>query len=115
VIIVSDFLDEQDPDKPLQFLAEFGHELLLVHMWAPEDREPPWDGELELIDAESGERLELGLDSGARTRYTAAFDDFARRLQLLAHRHGGRYVGLPTTTPLEDAIFGPLMRVGAVE
>jgi uncharacterized protein (DUF58 family) len=115
VIIVSDFLDESDPDKPLQFLAEFGHELLLVHLWAPEDREPPWDGELELIDAESGGRLELGLDSGARARYTEAFDEFARRVQLLAHRHGGRYVGLPTTTSLEDAVFGPLMRAGALE
>ncbi len=115
VIIISDFLDELEPDRPLQFLAEFGHELLLVHIWAPEDREPPWDGELELVDAESGARIEIGLDAGARERYTEAFDEYARRLQLLANRHGGRYVGVSSMTPLEDAIFGPLARTGAVE
>jgi uncharacterized protein (DUF58 family) len=115
VIVVSDFLDEHEPERPLQMLAEFGHELLLVHIWAPEDREPPWDGELELIDAETGEHMEIGLDSGARQRYTDAFDEYARRLQLVAHRHGGRYVGLPTTTPLEDALFGALAHSGAVE
>src|SRR5438105_2558716 len=48
VVVISDFLDNEDAEKPLQYLAEFGHELLLIHLWAPEDREPPWDGELEL-------------------------------------------------------------------
>jgi uncharacterized protein (DUF58 family) len=114
-IIISDFLDEQDPDRPLQYLAEFGHELMLVHLWAPEDREPPWEGELDLVDAETGEHLEIGLDAQARTKYTAAFDAYSEHLQSLAQRHGGRYVGLPTTVSLDEAIFGPLARAGVFQ
>ncbi|MGH9630766.1 MAG: DUF58 domain-containing protein [Bryobacteraceae bacterium] len=114
-IVISDFLDDHDPEKPLQYLAEFGHELLLVHIWSPEDREPPWDGELELVDAETGSRLEMSLDADARIAYTAAFDEFARRLQAVAHRNGGRYAGLPTTVQLEDAVFGPLARTGGIQ
>ena len=56
VIVISDFLDDQGCEKPLQYLADFGHELLLIQVWAEEDRTPPWMGELELADAESGER-----------------------------------------------------------
>lgn len=115
IIVISDFLDETDPEKPLQFLADFGHELLLVHVWAPEDREPPWDGDLDLIDAESGRRMELTTDATARASYIAAFDEYARHLNVLAHRTGGRYVGLPTDTPLEEAIFGPLSRAGSLQ
>ncbi len=114
-IVISDFLDNEDADKPLQYLAEFGHELLLIHLWAPEDREPPWDGELDLIDAETGGHMEMDLDAGARVKYTAAFDEYARRLQVMAQRNGGRYVGLPTAMPLEDAIFGPIIRSGGLE
>lgn len=114
VIVVSDFLDDLDPAKPLQYLADFGHELLLVQLWAPEDREPPWEGEIELVDAETEARLDMALDEEARRNYTAAFDDYSRRLQETAQRTGGRYAGLPTTEPLEDAIFGPLMRAGGV-
>jgi uncharacterized protein (DUF58 family) len=114
-IVISDFLDEADIEKPLQYMADFGHELLLVHLWAPEDREPPWDGEMELIDSETGGRLELNLDADARAGYTEAFDAHARKLQILANRNGGRYVAVPTSMPLEEAIFGPLMRAGGLQ
>jgi hypothetical protein len=114
-VIVSDFLDENDPEKPLQYIADEGHELLLVHVWAPEDREPPWGGELDLIDAESGVHLEIDANDATRRAYTAAFDEYARRLQALALRTGGRYVGLSADIAVEEAIFGPMMRVGGLE
>ena len=95
LIMISDFLD--DAERPLQYLADFGHELALIQIWSPEDRQPPWDGEFDLTDIETGEHLEIGLDDPARARYTDAFDEYAGRLQRLALRFGGRYVGLETT------------------
>jgi uncharacterized protein (DUF58 family) len=115
LIVISDFLDDADVEKPLQYLADIGHELTLLHVWAPEDRDPPWDGELDLIDAESGQHVELSIDEAARSRYVAAFDSYAERLQDLVNRTGGRYVGLSTTTLIEDAIFGSLMRAGGIQ
>jgi uncharacterized protein (DUF58 family) len=115
VVIISDFLDDSDVIKPLQYLTEFGHELLLVHIWAPEDREPPWEGDLELIDAETGRTLELPFDDEARVAYTSAFDSHVRDLQMFAGRTGSRYVGVSTDTELETAIFGPLVRAGAIQ
>jgi uncharacterized protein (DUF58 family) len=115
VVIISDFLDENDPERPLQYIADLGHELLLVHIWAPEDREPPWTGELDLIDSETGDHLEIDANQETRIAYTRAFDEYARRLQTLAMRTGGRYVGLPATLSVEEAIFGPMMRVGGMQ
>jgi uncharacterized protein (DUF58 family) len=108
LIIISDFLDEAGCEKPLQYLADFGHELLLIHLWADEDRTPPWTGELELIDAESGASLQLQFDSDAAGEYTTAFDTHADTLRSLALRNNGRYTGLSTSMSLEEAIFGPL-------
>lgn len=114
-VIVSDFMDAEDVEKPLQSLADYGHELMLVHVWAPEDREPPWEGELDLVDAESGAKLEVAFDGEARRRYREAFDAYARRLQNVANRTGGRYVSLSTDMALEEALFGPLMLSGGVQ
>jgi uncharacterized protein (DUF58 family) len=108
LIIISDFLDDAGCEKPLQYLADFGHELLLIHVWAEEDRTPPWTGELDLVDAESGARLQLQFNRDAAAGYTAAFDGFAETLRSLALRNNGRYAGLSTSLPLEEAIFGPL-------
>ena len=110
VIVISDFLDDEDCLKPLQYLSDFGHELLLIQLWADEDRTPPWNGELALTQAESGEEMEISFDDAARAAYTAAFDEYASQIQRLALRNGGRYAGISTSMPVEDAIFGPVMR-----
>ena len=115
LIIISDFLDETDCERPLQFLADFGHELILIHLWADDDREPSWDGQLDLIDAETGSTLEIGFDDAARRNYTAAFDEFAKGIQRIGLRNSGRYVGLSTAIPIEEAIFGPMVRSGAIQ
>jgi uncharacterized protein (DUF58 family) len=115
LIIISDFLDETDCERPLQFLADFGHELILIHLWADEDRQPSWEGQLDLMDAETGSTLEIGFDETARKAYTSAFDEFAKSIQRIGLRNSGRYVGLSTTNPIEEAIFGPLARSGAIQ
>jgi uncharacterized protein (DUF58 family) len=115
VIVISDFLDDGDCEKPLQFLSDFGHEMILVQLWAAEDRNPPWEGELDLEDAETGQRVELSFDSDARAMYAAAFDEYSQSLRRVALRNSGRYVGLQTDIPVDEAIFGPLVRAGAVE
>ncbi len=114
LIVISDFLGEDDPDRPMQYLADLGHELLLLHVWAEEDRVPPWSGELEVEDAETGERLQLTFEEDVRTLYTERFDAYAKGLRELAQRKGGRYIGLTTSTPVEEAVFGPLNQVQAV-
>jgi uncharacterized protein (DUF58 family) len=115
LLIVSDFLDNGDCEKPVQYLADFGHELILLQLWADEDREPPWDGELDLEDAETGQHMELAFDTDSRARYTAEFDRYAEQLEHVALRNEGRYLGLSTSVPLEQAIFGSLIRSGALQ
>src|SRR3989442_10750965 len=110
LVVISDFLDDAGCERPLQYLADFGHELLLIQVWSDEDRSPPWAGELDLIDAETDARLEIQFDEAARGQYTQAFDRYAAELQQLAIRNNGRYVGVSTTMPIEEIIFGSLVR-----
>jgi uncharacterized protein (DUF58 family) len=114
VIIISDFLDDGSCEKALQYLTDYGHELMLLQIWADEDRVPPWTGELELRDSESGAGLKLDFDDEARQRYTRAFDEYSAGLQTMAMRSGGRYAGIATSQSLESVIFGDLIRVRGI-
>ena len=112
LIIIS---DDNDCIRPLQYLADFGHELLLLQVYAPEDREPPYEGELDIEDAETGSALHLSFDSAARRDYVEAFDAFGQALQLTAERNGGRCVAMSTDMPLDEALFGPIIRTELVQ
>jgi uncharacterized protein (DUF58 family) len=114
VIIVSDFLDDNNCEKALQYLTDYGHELMLLQIWADEDRVPPWTGELELRDSETGTGMKLDFDDDARKRYTASFDEYCSGLQTMAMRSGGRYAGIATSQALESVIFGDLIRVRGI-
>ena len=68
-----------------------------------------------MTDAETGATLEIGFDDAARRSYVEAFDAYARDIQKVGLRNGGRYVGISTGTTIEEAIFGPLVRSGGLE
>jgi hypothetical protein len=87
---------------------------MLLQVWADEDRTPPWVGEMDLRDAETGATLRLDFDEEARERYTRAFDQYCSTLQALAMRSGGRYAGIATSQSLESVIFGDLVRVRGI-
>jgi uncharacterized protein (DUF58 family) len=114
VIIVSDFLDDQSCERALQYLTDYGHELMLLQIWADEDRVPPWTGELELRDSETGAGMKLDFDDAARQRYTRAFDAYCAGFETMAMRSRGRYAGVATSQSLESVIFGDLIRVRGI-
>lgn len=113
LILIGDFLDD-GCEKSMQYLSDFGHELTLLQVWAEEDRNPPWLGELDLRDAETGAALKVDFDEGARVRYTRAFDEYTMDLQKLAMRSGGRYAGISTGQSLESVIFGDLIKTRGI-
>jgi uncharacterized protein (DUF58 family) len=114
VIVISDFLDDNACERALQYLTDFGHELMLLQIWADEDRTPPWVGELELRDAETGAGIKLDFDEAARERYTRAFDEYSATIQTMALRSNGRYAGVATSQSVESVIFGDLIRVQGI-
>ena len=114
VVVLSDFLDESDCPAALERLAGEGHELQLVHVGAPEDRTPPWRGELELFEAESGRLRRVQADEETARLHAEAYDEYCAGIERAALRHEGRYLHLETDRTLEDSLFGSLLGAGAV-
>ena len=103
--VLSDFLDPSGSHIPLEHLANQGHEVHLLHLAGPADREPPWRGDLELHDAESGALLYVSLDDASVREYTEAYDHFCAELERNAIRSRAHYLQISTVTSLEQALF----------
>jgi len=107
--VFSDFLD---PDLPRAVLPHRfrRHSLALVQILAPEELDPTLDGDLKLIDAESGEELEVSVGPRERTAYRARIDAHREELRRFAARYGADWVSIASDCPLEDALWDHLLR-----
>jgi uncharacterized protein (DUF58 family) len=98
--IVSDFLDRGPWDHAVTRAAAAGHEVVLVQVLADEELEPPWDGDFELEDAETGEIVEVTVGPEAIRAYEAELRANFARLRDVAARARAAYVRTSPSEPI---------------
>ncbi len=87
-IFVSDLLFLADPATTIARVCGDSAMTIIVQLLAESDVEPPEQGNLRLVDCESGERLELYLDSMARERYKKNLARHQENYNIACRRHG---------------------------
>lgn len=104
LVVTSDFFDPGPFDDALGRAAAAGHDVALVQVLAPEEIEPPWDGDLALEDAESGATLDVTLDDRAAEAYRERLEGLFAMLRTTAKRLRAPYVRVKTDEPLLEAV-----------
>ncbi len=109
VILLSDLLDP-GADRVVRELAATGSELIVLHVLSPDELDPHLEGDLRLIDAETGEGVDVTVD-------LAMIDDYRRRLAAwqadladIAAKRRVSYVALSSDLPIADLVFAELRR-----
>jgi uncharacterized protein (DUF58 family) len=103
-IVLSDLMEDVDRVlSSLRSLAARKHEVIVVQLADPAERELPFNGPVVFTDMETGEKLETDADA-IRSAYQAAFD--ARRTQYSQAFHGAGidHLYLTTDTPFDKGL-----------
>jgi uncharacterized protein (DUF58 family) len=109
VVLISDLLDPS-ADRVIRELAATGSELIILHTLSPEELDPPLEGDLKLVDAETGEGIDVTVDLAALDDYKARLAAWQEGLEDTARKRRASYVPLSTDTPLADLVFAELRR-----
>jgi uncharacterized protein (DUF58 family) len=109
VVLISDLLDPA-ADKVIRDLAATGSELIVLHVLSPEELEPTMEGDVRLVDVESGDGIDVTIDLATIDDYKARLAAWQAGFADLAARRGATYVTVPTTLPLADLVFAELRR-----
>jgi hypothetical protein len=110
LVLLGDFLDAGAFEAALGRAASAGHDLALVHVMAPEELDPPWEGDVALEDAETGALVEMTVDDRAVEAYLARLAGLFAALRAAAKKHRAAYVRATTTEPLLDVVRRLLAR-----
>ena len=112
--VASDFLDPRGVTAGIDLLRRRGWEVRALQPVAPADLEPPPEGRLVLVDAETGEERSLEVTPAVRERLRAAA---RRRLGAVAaslRARGVPWVRIPTGDDGGGALLASLRRAGVL-
>ncbi len=109
IVLISDLLDPR-ADRVIRELAATGSELIVLHVLSPEELDPQIEGDLRLLDSESGEGLDVTIDLATLDGYKARLAAWQEGIADLAAKRRATYVPLSTDVPLSDLVFAELRR-----
>ena len=104
-VVISDFFDPHGVKAALDTLRYRRQDVLVVHVLSPGDIEPPLNGELTLIDAESRTDRDITVTPAMLQAYREEFTSFCDEIERYCTLYGFGYVRTVTEFPFEDLIL----------
>ncbi len=109
VILLSDLLDPA-AEQVIRELAATGSELIVLHILSPDELHPALEGDLRLVDVETGEGVDVTVDLATLDAYKARLAAWKAGFADLAAKRRASYVDLPSDANLAVLMFNELRR-----
>jgi uncharacterized protein (DUF58 family) len=114
VVVVSDLLSSDGVASGLELLRARVADVAVIHVVSPEELDPGVSGEVELIDAESGVALELGVSVATLAAYRQRFADWLDARESECRGRGLRYIRVHTDQPVNTVVLNDLRAGGLI-
>jgi len=104
IVLVSDFLvDIEEVRATLNFMD--GHEIKLIQVLDPIEKELKFQGNFDLKDSESGEKLKTNISPKVREEYQKLLNEHSAKVENLCTVMGADFHQITTDTPVFDAFY----------
>jgi hypothetical protein len=104
-VVVSDFLDPAGYAPGLRALMERRFDIHVLHLLSPDEMHPVLGGDLELVDAESGEVREVSVDAEVLRGYERQLGTFISGIEGFCRANELNYVRVVSDMPVEDLLL----------
>jgi uncharacterized protein (DUF58 family) len=114
VLVISDLLADAGIKEGLQRLRYGKHEVVLIHVLAPEELQPELLGDVRLIDMETRSGVDVSATRGVLQAYGQRLQAFLRDSETLARQQQAQYVLVNTAETLDDVVLRRFRALGLV-
>ena len=109
MVLLSDLFDPA-AERAISELAGTRCELSVIHVLSDDELDPPLEGDLRLVDRETGATVDVTADLGTLDAYKARLATWQEGLALMCQRRGAAYVPVSSSLALTDLVFAELRR-----
>jgi uncharacterized protein (DUF58 family) len=103
-VVVSDLMTPKGFPDGFRTLGALGHEVRVVSLRCTEDDAPDFQGEIELHDSESGQKIRLRVSRDLLEAYAKEVKAHRDACRDATRRAGGRFIELDVAMPLEQML-----------
>lgn len=119
-VIISDFLTDSNWKKAVDYLQYKNRQVLLLQVLMPEELDPSYSGNVNLMDAEATDpfdsrNMRLKITSGMLAAYDEALRDFLADMKSFCSSRDTGYITVNSKEPIERVLFGELLKVGIMQ
>lgn len=93
----------------LAYLRYSKQKTTLVHILSQGELNPEYEGEIRMVDSETGETREIEITPGLMKSYSQALAGFCADLKESCHKHGFAYEMIPAEMDLRQAVLERLI------
>jgi uncharacterized protein (DUF58 family) len=108
--VLSDFFDAGELTEALSRARASGHDVALIQVLDRTELEPHFEGDLTLLDAESGDTIDVTMDRAALAAYSRRLWSLIGELRDWARRHDATYIRVIGDETLEWSLRRFVMR-----
>lgn len=109
LVLISDLFDA-NVDRAISELAGSRCDVAILHTLSPDELDPPLEGDVRLVDRETGAGIDVTADLGTLDAYRARLAAWQAHLEAVSTKRRVSYVPTPTSLPLADLVFAELRR-----
>ncbi len=109
LLLISDLFDP-NVERAISELAGTRCDVAVLHTLSTDELDPPLEGDLRLVDRETGDAVNVTADLFALDAYRERLAAWQSRLDEVSTKRRVAYVPIPTTLPLSDLVFAELRR-----
>jgi hypothetical protein len=115
VVVLSDFLDPAGFEDGLGRLHHQGHEVWALLVESPEEVHPAYDGEMALLDAETGREAHLRVTPERVAAYLERRQAFLERFDRWTTERGIPHLRAATSVAADELVLEVMRRGGFVK
>ncbi|MDP6114357.1 MAG: DUF58 domain-containing protein [Planctomycetota bacterium] len=115
VILLSDFLDPSGYEEGLRLFAGMKYDLYAIHILSEDEVNPPYTGDMKLVDAETGLDAEITMSGPLMKVYHNRVRNFCDGLKNFCSKRDISYLYTTTATPFDQLVLNYLKQGGLLK
>lgn len=113
-ILISDFFTPGGIEEAVKYLLYKKQDVFLIHILSPEELNPDMEGQVRLLDAESGKAMDVAVTPILLKQYHAKLNEFSNSIREFCSRMGASYIQVSSADSIEKIVFEQFTGAGVI-